>query len=120
MYAVGLTYYEMLFGDIPFTDSDISNMYQIKMNYQVRTPAGCRCPSQKSINILQGLFQWDYRSRLTAKNVLEMINGKNGRETQDCNPHGRSNYTIASSLDDFSPVFTSKKSKSNGMTNPTM
>lgn len=74
MYAVGLTYYEMLFGDIPFTDSDISNMYQIKKNYQVKIPSGRRC-QQRSINILKGLFKFDYRSRLTAKNVLEMING---------------------------------------------
>jgi len=28
MYAVGLIFYEMLFGDIPFTDLDQKNLYE--------------------------------------------------------------------------------------------
>lgn len=75
MYAVGLVFYELLFGELPFSENDnFEGLMQKKLVYEFRVPENPKqIVSQKSIEILTNLLKADYKQRMTAKEVIDKI-----------------------------------------------
>ena len=73
MYAVGLIFYEMLFGDIPFTDLDQKNLYEQKKNWPNKVPIGAKPISNMSRQILEMQLNYDFKKRLPADKLQEFI-----------------------------------------------
>ena len=72
MYGIGVIFYELIFGDIPFHNPDVEIMYDEKMKFVVNPPFGKEL-SNATLTLLRGILDPNPTFRMTANRVLNYI-----------------------------------------------
>lgn len=83
IYATGMTFHEMLFGDIPITDADVPKILEKKYNLRILSKPGYNI-SERSMLLLRRMIAPDQKKRIDLKTlkteidiILKDLNGTN-------------------------------------------
>ena len=72
VYSLGICFYEMMHGDIPFNQDQINDLYNIKMNLKINPPPDVRI-SELGLNLMRRMVDPNEATRIDCVQVRDIL-----------------------------------------------